>query len=85
MIRAVSLVPHRSHLVFARKSVMGTTLFKHYSIVELSNPDEYNLIHILQNARAILRHNLKIGKLAGFHSATWQDFIRQLGDYVHDE
>jgi len=64
---------------------MGITLFKHYSIVELSTPDEYNLIHILQNARAIMRHKHKIGNLAGFHSATWQDFIRQLGDYVHDE
>ena len=59
-------------------------LFKHYnSIVELSNPDAYNLIHILQNSRATMRHKHKIGKLAGFHSATWQDFIRQLGDYEH--
>ncbi len=30
-----------------------------------------------------MRHKHKIGKLAGFHSAAWQDFIRQLGDYEH--
>jgi len=26
---------------------------------------------------------ISFGNLAGFYSATWQDFIRQLGDYEH--